>query len=142
MLSDIFDCEYVDTVTFLFYFTRWNTGFYFIWKSQYITWKSSYFTCKSQYFTWKSQYFTWECQYFTWESQYFTDIDVIMYNIFRCPIYNSLPPGCTLKKKPGECCSYPDCGNGILTNGQITGTLCQYILLCTRIYIHWKLDYE
>ena len=106
MLSDIFDCEYVDTVTFLFYFT------------------------------WKSQNFTWESQYFTWTSQYFTDINVIMYIIFRCPVYNNLPTGCTLKKKPGECCSYPDCGNGILINGQITGTLCEYILLCTRIYIH------
>jgi len=26
-----------------------------------------------------------------------------------CPVWNNLPTGCTLVKKPGECCSQPDC---------------------------------
>ncbi|XP_046570033.1 uncharacterized protein LOC124278355 [Haliotis rubra] len=26
-----------------------------------------------------------------------------------CPIYNNLDPACTLVKKPGQCCSVPDC---------------------------------
>ena len=38
----------------------------------------------------------------------------------RCPSYGQLPPGCVMKKPPGECCGVPDCSG--LTGGTGTGT--------------------
>ncbi|XP_060570089.1 uncharacterized protein LOC132728460 isoform X2 [Ruditapes philippinarum] len=35
-----------------------------------------------------------------------------------CPVWNNLPAGCTLEKKPGECCSQPSCG--------VTANTCYY----------------
>jgi hypothetical protein len=41
MLVDIFECDDISTVAPQwnkhFYFSEWNTGFYFTWKSQYFT---------------------------------------------------------------------------------------------------------
>jgi len=30
-----------------------------------------------------------------------------------CPVWNNLPVGCTLQKKPGECCASPQCPNNL-----------------------------
>ncbi|XP_035826806.1 uncharacterized protein LOC101848762 [Aplysia californica] len=38
----------------------------------------------------------------------------------RCPTYNFLPQGCSLVKKPGQCCSEPQC---VGAGGQITSTV-------------------
>ncbi|XP_053402495.1 cysteine-rich motor neuron 1 protein-like [Mercenaria mercenaria] len=39
-----------------------------------------------------------------------------------CPVWNNLPSGCTLEKKPGECCSHPNCGGTTLQPGLIANT--------------------
>ncbi|XP_033755713.1 kielin/chordin-like protein [Pecten maximus] len=43
-----------------------------------------------------------------------------------CATFTNLPQGCTLVKKPGECCALPDCGNYTLPgSGQGSG-FCYY----------------
>jgi hypothetical protein len=37
MLNDIFDGNLGYATSWCFYFSEWNTGFYFTWKSQYFT---------------------------------------------------------------------------------------------------------
>lgn len=49
----------------------------------------------------------------------------------RCPTYNYLPPGCSLVKKPGQCCAEPQC---VGAGGQITSNLTVGCLYKGQLY--------